>query len=115
MIKNIFISVVAAAVGYWFFFAVSFWRRRMGNFGQDYIGKKYLGFKSYAEMRNYVVGANLIWTPILVAMSVLAIVQGLLDAIWAVAFTSGYVIALFRFGRKTRKMWEDEHLPESRL
>ncbi|SEL03134.1 hypothetical protein SAMN05428989_1284 [Pseudoxanthomonas sp. GM95] len=100
------ICLFALFCGYLFFWIVALhWRtlsRRLNP-----LSTKYIGMKSYEELRNWVMAANMIWGPIiLVATGSLLITHGW-GALWMVFFLAGYATAFLRFVRNSKKDWDD--------
>lgn len=111
MLSNTLAVLGSAALGYVLFWAVS-WRRGPASSGPPLLGFKYLGFKSYSEMKGYLIGKNFLWGPIVgVGGTVLLAQLGLSEAFWVLSFWLGYGLAIWRFLAKPKKHWDAENLP----
>lgn len=115
MLLKIISSVIAFGIGLTLFWAVSFRLFSANRLGPNFISNKYLGFRSYGELRSHVLGANALWAPIVGIVSVFFLVHlGWDDAIWVCAFMLGYVVSFWRFLKKPKKAWDDESYPPKR-
>jgi hypothetical protein len=95
---------------------VAFKLKSPGGLGPNLLVSKYLGFKSYGQMRSYVIGANALWGPIVGVGSLALMVRlGWPEALLVAAFPLGYSVSFWRFLKKPRKAWEDEKLPKSQI
>lgn len=102
----------AFLVGYVAFWATALKLRKPLGMARPFVGYKYFGFSSYADLKSHVFGATALWAPIFGVGSVAMILSlGWNDSIWVFAFLIGYGLAIWRFWRRPRKSWEDENLP----
>lgn len=110
MLLNIIALMASFSLGFLFFWGSAF--RLRSGVGPRFIGHKYLGFRSYADLRSYVVGALALWGPLLGVSSVALVASlGWSESFWVFSFLLGYAWAALRFWKKPKRAWDAEDLP----
>lgn len=112
MLLKISASILAFGMGYSFVYVVALRLFSANRLGPNFFGKKYLGFRSYRELRSYVIGANILWAPVISVASFCFLMQlGWDDAIWVCAFFIGYAMSFWIFLRRPKEYWDDGNGP----
>lgn len=112
MLLNTAIALPIFGAGYLFFWLAALALKSRNRLGPPFVIHKYLGCRSYADLRSHVFGATALWGPVVLVGSAFFIANfGWDDAIWIVAFPGGYAFAFYRFIKKPKKTWDNEKLP----